>query len=146
MPACRAPTSSDETTAAKRSAIPAASSTASISGRFEDDATASGNSAASRRTASTAPSISGSVVAVALEHPADDLVVDLLRRLGEPQLVVHVPRPLGRAHPHHRGLRAVVPATAALAHQLLAHVVPHLLAVDDHTVEVEDDRLDHAAL
>ena len=49
---------------------PARSSTASISGRFEDEATASGNAAASRRTASTAPSISGRSLAIALEHPA----------------------------------------------------------------------------
>ena len=40
--------------------MPARSSTASISGRFEDEATPSVNAGASRSTASTAPSISGS--------------------------------------------------------------------------------------
>ena len=53
-------TSSDDTVATKQSAMPAVSSTASISGRFEDDATASGYDAASERTASTAPSSNGS--------------------------------------------------------------------------------------
>ena len=48
-------------------------------------------------------------------------------------------RPLGRAHAHHRRLRALVPAAAALADELLAHVVPDLLGVDDHAVEIEDD-------
>ena len=33
---------------------------------------------------------------------------------------------------------------AALADELLAHVVPDLLGVDDHAVEIEDDALDHA--
>ena len=32
---------------------------------------------------------------------------------------------------------------AGLAHVLLAHLVPHLLGVDDHAVQVEDDRFDH---
>ena len=40
-------------------------------------------------------------------------------------------------------LRAVVPAPAALADELLAHVVPDLLGVDDHAVEIEDHALDH---
>ena len=114
-----------------------------MTGRFEDEATARANSGASRCTASTAPVDQRQRLAVAREQPPDDLVADLLRRLGEPDLVVHVARPLGRAHPHHRRLRALVPAAAALLRQLLAHVVPDLLRVDDHAVEVEDDGLDH---
>ena len=39
----------------------------------------------------------------------------------------------------------LVPGAAALVRQLLADVVPHLLAVDDDAVEVEHDGLDHAA-
>ena len=35
-----------------------------------------------------------------------------------------------------------LPAAAALARQLLAHLVPDVLGVDEHAVEVEDDRLD----
>ena len=89
----------------KHSAMPAVSSTASISGRFEDDATASGYDAASARTASTAPSSSGSSRVIALEHAPHDLGVDLVRLLRQPELVVHVARPLGRAHSHHRPLR-----------------------------------------
>ena len=45
---------------ANSSAIPAVSSTASISGRFDDEATARVNTEARRRTESTAPSSSGS--------------------------------------------------------------------------------------
>ena len=76
---------------------------------------------------------------VALEHPLDHDPVDLLRRLGEADPVVHVARPLGRAHAHHGPLRAGVPAPAALARELLAHVVPDVLGVDEDPVEVEDD-------
>ena len=36
-----------------------------------------------------------------------------------------------------------VPAAAALARELLAHVVPDLLGVDQQAVDVEDDGLDH---
>jgi hypothetical protein len=35
-----------------------------------------------------------------------------------------------------------VPAAAALAGELLAHLVPQLLRVDKDAVEVEDDGLD----
>ena len=60
-------------------------------------------------TASTAPGISGSALAVAREHPPHDLGVDLARAsAARPELLVHVPRPLGRAHAHHR--RAAPPA------------------------------------
>jgi hypothetical protein len=37
-----------------------------------------------------------------------------------------------------------VPATAALAGDRLAHLVPHLLGVEQEAVEVEDDGLDQA--
>ncbi len=53
-------TSSEDTVAAKQSATPRSSIARSISGRFDDDATARRKSAASRRTASLAPSIAGS--------------------------------------------------------------------------------------
>ena len=32
-----------------------------------------------------------------------------------------------------------------LARVFLAHLVPHLLGVDEHAVEVEDDRFGHSA-
>jgi hypothetical protein len=38
-----------------------------------------------------------------------------------------------------------VPAAAALLGELLAGVVPNLLRVEQHAVEVEDDRVDHRA-
>ena len=83
---------------------------------------------------------------VAHGKPApDDLGADLLRRLAEPDHVVHVARPLRRAHAHHVPLRALVPAAAALAGELLAYLVPDLLGVEKHAVEVEDDGLDHTA-
>ena len=82
---------------------------------------------------------------VAVEHPLDDDPVDLFRRLVEPDAVVHVARPFGRAHPHHVPLRAVVPVPAALRRELLAHAVPDLLGVDEHAVHVEDDCADHRA-
>ena len=53
-------TSSEETVTSKRSARPPASSTPSISSRFDDDARARRKDARSRLTASAAPSISGS--------------------------------------------------------------------------------------
>ena len=56
---------------------------------------------------------------------------------------MHVARPLGRAHAHHGPLRPGVPAPAALVRQVLAHVVPHLLGVDQQAVHIEDDRRDH---
>ena len=34
---------------------------------------------------------------------------------------------------------------AGLARVALAHLVPHLLGVDDHAVQVEDDRVDQSA-
>ena len=40
---------------------------------------------------------------------------------------------------------AAVYVPPRLAHVLLAHLVPHLLGVDDHAVQVEDDRVDHSA-
>src|SRR5262249_29019125 len=46
-----------------------------------------------------------------------------------------------RAHAHHVCLGARVPASTAFACEGLAHVVPHVLGVDEHAVEVEDDDL-----
>ena len=37
-----------------------------------------------------------------------------------------------------------VPVAAALVRELLAHLVPDLLGVDEHPVEVEHDRSDHS--
>ena len=88
----------------------------------------------------------GQFLGVALEQSSHDLVVDLLRRVGEPDDVVHVPRPLGRAHAHHVRLSSLVPGAAALAGELLANLVPDVLRVDEHAVEVEDDRFDLAPL
>ena len=84
-------------------------------------------------------------LAVALQHPHDDKAVELLRLLAKVELLVHVPGPLGRAHAHHVRLRPVVPPTAPLARQRLPHFVPHLLGVEQETVEVKDDGVDHAA-
>src|SRR5581483_11718683 len=67
-----------------------------------------------------------------------------LGRFGEADAVVHVHRPLFGAHSHHVALRAGMPASAALMCKLLAHVVPHLLGVDQHAVHVEDDRPNHS--
>jgi L-ascorbate metabolism protein UlaG (beta-lactamase superfamily) len=84
--------------------------------------------------------------AVARQHALHDRRVDLLRRPRHVQLLGHVPRPLGGAHPHHVARRPVGVRAAGLPHVQLAYVVPHLLRVDDHAVEVEDDRLDvHSA-
>jgi hypothetical protein len=57
---------------------------------------------------------------------------------------VHVARPLLRAHPHHVALRLLVPAAAAFPGKLLPYLVPNLLGVEQETVHVEDDSLDHA--
>jgi hypothetical protein len=84
------------------------------------------------------------VLAIALLEPADDLRVDLVRRLAEPDDVVHVARPLRRAHAHHVPLRAAGPAAASLLRELFTNVVPDLLAVEQNTVHVEDHGRDHA--
>jgi hypothetical protein len=77
-------------------------------------------------------------------EPADDLRGDLLGRLREADHVVHVPRPLGRAHAHHRPLCVVGPAGAPLLGEPAAGLVPELFGVEQDSVEVEDDRFDHA--
>ena len=59
--------------------------------------------------------------------------------------LVQVPRPLGRAHAHHRALDLRVVAAAALADVRLAHRVPDFLGLDQHAVHVEDDGVDHRA-
>ena len=123
---------------------PPAARTASISSRFEDEASPSGNAAASRGDRVERSREPGRARGVAVEHPLDDEPVDLRGRLGEPDPVVHVARPLGRAHPHHVPLGALVPVAAALVRELFAHLVPDLLGVDEHPVEVEDDRGDHS--
>ena len=81
---------------------------------------------------------------IPLEHPRDDLGVDLLGRLGEPDGLVHVPGPLRRAHPHHRALVVRAVPTASFVGQALADLVPDVLAVDEHPVHVENDRRDRA--
>ena len=116
-----------------------------MSSRFDDDASPSGQRAASRSTASLAPGERGKVLAVGRGEALDHLAVDLLRRLGQADLLVHVARPLCRAHAHHVLLRLVVPAAAALLGELLAGLVPDLLGVEQQAVEIEDDRLDHSA-
>ena len=83
-------------------------------------------------------------LAVARLHAADDFGVDLLRRLREPELLVHVARPFERAHPHHVALRPVVPAAAALPRELLPFRVPDLLRVQEQPIQVEDDGVDHS--
>ena len=85
---------------------------------------AAGSTTTRRRAASApraarpprrAPGDQRQPLAVPRLHAPHDLVGDLLRLLGHAELVVHVPRPLERAHPHHRPLRLVVVAAAALA-------------------------------
>src|SRR5581483_6483093 len=85
-------------------------------------------------------------VAVALEHPLDDRSVDLLGRPGHAERLRHVARPLDGSHAHHVARRRLGVGAADLVRVALAHVVPHLLGVDDHTVQVEDDRVDHRAV
>src|SRR5262249_39588881 len=77
-------------------------------------------------------------------EPADDLVGDLLWRQVDAEVIVHVPRPLDRAHPHHVPLRPRVPPAAKLPRQLLASGIPDLLVADQHAVEIEDDSPDHS--
>jgi hypothetical protein len=81
-------------------------------------------------------------VSVPLRHPPHHLRRELLGRLPESELVAQVARPLGRAHSHHRRLRARVPTAATLVDERLAHLVPHLLGLEQDAVEVEDDCLD----
>ena len=82
------------------------------------------------------------MLVVARGHQLDDVGVDLIGRLVDAQLVVDVLRPLGRAHAHHRSLRLVVVASSVLSDVPLADFVPDRLAVDDDTVEIEDDGFD----
>ena len=71
-------------------AIPARSSTASISGRFEDDATAERELRRQPPDRLDGAVDQRQVARGSARASADDLGVDLLRRLGEPDLVVHV--------------------------------------------------------
>jgi flavin reductase (DIM6/NTAB) family NADH-FMN oxidoreductase RutF len=73
-----------------------------------------------------------------------DVVVDPLRLVRNAGLVVQEARPFGRAHAHHRALHLGVVAAAALDDVAPAHLVPHLLRLDEHAVHVEDDRVDAA--
>ena len=79
---------------------------------------------------------------VELLEPAHDLVRDLLGGSRKADPLVHVARPLERAHAHHVALRALRPGEAALERELAPCLVPDLLAVDQHAVHVEDDGLD----
>ena len=117
-----------------------------MSGRFEEEATASGKRAASRWTASTAPSTSGSRSRYAASMSCTTSVVDRLRRRVDSRRLVQVPRPLARAHAHHRALDLVVVAPAVLADIALADRVPDLLGLDQHAVHVEDDSVDHSGV
>ena len=85
------------------------------------------------------------VLAVGRGQPLDHFTVDLLGCRRQADRLVHVTRPLVRAHAHHVPLRGVVPAAAALPGQLLARLIPDLFRVEQHAVEVEDDGLDHRA-
>ena len=84
---------------------------------------------------------------VAREHAAHHLGGDLVGLVGHAELLVQVARPFVRAHAHHRALCLLVVAAAALEHERSAHLVPDLLRLDEHAVQVEHDRLDrHPAL
>src|SRR5262249_40596360 len=78
------------------------------------------------------------------EHAPHDLGIDLRGRLGQTEFVVHVAGPLRRAHAHHVRLRAVEPAAAPFSRDVLFHLGPDVLGVEEHTVEVEDDGVDGA--
>src|SRR4029077_7764559 len=80
---------------------------------------------------------------VELRQALDALFRDPFRRVGQADHVVHVPRPLGRAHAHHRPLGVGPPVPATLLRDLAPSLVPELLGVEEDAVEVEDDRLDH---
>ena len=77
---------------------------------------------------------------VALAELLDDARRDLLRREGDAEPLVHVARPLGRAHPQHLVGRRGRPDTAFLGDQVAPRLVPRTLGVDEHAVEVEHDR------
>jgi len=66
--------------------------------------------------------------------------VDLVRVVRNSGLLVEEPRPFGRAHAHHRPLHVLVVSAAPFAHVALAHRIPDLLGLEQHAVEVEDDR------
>ena len=92
-----------------------------------------------------APGISGSALPVAREHPPTTSAADLLRRLGQPDHLVHVARPLGRAHAHHvRAARGRASARRARAPAASRTSSQSRSRVEQHPVEVEDDRLDHS--
>ena len=135
--------SSDDTVARKCDASPASSSARSISGRFDELARPRGQ----WREPFDGRDCAGherEALAIAHAHPAHDLRVDLVGRLGEADGLVHVLRPLGRAHPHHVPLRALVPAPAPLTRDP-SRRVPDRLRVEQDSVHVEDDCLDQAA-
>jgi len=81
-------------------------------------------------------------LSVELRQSRDDGVRDLDGRHLDAELIVHVRRPLGRAHAHHGALGLGGPAAAVAQGDVLACGVPDTLGLDQHAVEVEDDGLD----
>src|SRR5262245_29673744 len=80
--------------------------------------------------------------AVAVRHQLDDVRVHLLGRPRDTEVVGEVGGPFLRAHAHHRPLRLFVIASAEAHDVVAAYLVPDLLRLDQHAVEVEDDSLD----
>jgi hypothetical protein len=92
-----------------------------------EDASASGNAAAVRRTACFAPGQQRQFVPVRLEHPLDDVALIVSGPSRHARLVMEKTRPLGpRSFPSSPLHLIVVPAAAA-RDVPLAHRVPDLL-------------------
>jgi hypothetical protein len=63
---------------------------------------------------------------------------------GYAELLGEIPRPLRRAHAHHRPLRRCVIQPALLDDVPAPYLVPDLLGLEDDAVQVEDDCADHS--
>ena len=142
-PACRAHLLGGDASPRTRPSSPASSSTRSISSRFDEDASPSGQRAAERAHGVDAPGSSGSCSRYMRSIRAHDLPVDLFTGELDAELVVHVGRPLRRAHAEHRRGRLLAPAPAGRADELLAWPRSTAARNRQDAVEVEDHRVDH---
>ena len=129
--------------APKQSVIRASSSTSSKILRFDDEASAERERGSRPPDDLDRAGYERQLAPVRLEHQLDDVAVDRLRLVRHSRVLVEEPRPLRRAHSHHRPLDLCVVTATALTHVPLAHRVPDLFRGDEHAVKVEDDGFDH---
>jgi hypothetical protein len=64
---------------------------------------------------------------------------DLIGRARDCELVLHIGRPFERTHPHHGPGGILTPLATQVAGDGSAGIIPRLLGVEEHPVQIEDD-------